>query len=344
MEKLGAFFLLVATLLLSLSLTGGVRRYAMVRLLDIPNARSSHAMATPRGGGLAVVLSFAVAVGSAFGAQWIGLEQMLALAGGLLVAAVGFWDDHGHLSARWRIVAHLAAATWVLYWMGGFGTIVLNGQAMTLGWLGHVLAVIFVVWMLNLFNFMDGIDGIAGAETAFVAAAGAFLLLLGKEAGMHALLLWALVSAVTGFLIWNWPPAKIFMGDVGSGFVGFTLGTMALMTAAANELSLVVWMILAGVFLVDATFTLSRRVLTRQRWYAAHRSHAYQHAAVLLASHKAVTLAVLMINGFWLLPLALMAYRWPRFDLWLLLVAYVPLLWLAFRLEAGKTNVSGAGS
>ncbi|MCK7579332.1 MAG: hypothetical protein MZV65_28775 [Chromatiales bacterium] len=169
-------------------------------------------MATPRGGGLAVVLSFAVAVGAAFWAQWVGLDQLLVLPGGLLVAAVGFWDDHGHLSARWRMFAHLTAATWVIYCLGGFSAMVLNGQAISLGWLGNVLAVIFIAWMLNLFNFMDGIDGIAGVETSSVAAAGGLLLLLVEGAGAHVLLAGTLAAAVTGFLVWNWPPPRFLHG------------------------------------------------------------------------------------------------------------------------------------
>jgi Fuc2NAc and GlcNAc transferase len=335
---LGVGFLLVATLLVSLALTLRVRGYALKRLLDLPNARSSHVAPTPRGGGLAVVLSFALAVAILFIVGGIDLREGMALGGGLWVAAIGFWDDHEHVAARWRISVHFAAAAWALFWLGGFSEMVLNGQTVVLAWSGSVLAAVFIVWMLNLFNFMDGIDGIAGAETVCVAAAAATLLLAFGGGGRHALHVALLAFAVMGFLVWNWPPAKIFMGDVGSGFLGFLLGVFAILTAVARELNLAIWLILAGVFLVDATFTLLRRMASGQRWYDAHRSHAYQHAAVLLESHKRVTVAVLLINGFWLLPWAAAAACWPRLELWFLLIAYVPLILLAARLDAGKAK------
>jgi Fuc2NAc and GlcNAc transferase len=334
----GAGLLLAATLLVSFVLTGRVRRYAQERLLDVPNARSSHSEPTPRGGGLAVVLAFAPAVAVLFRVGGISFGDMMALSGGLAVAGIGFWDDHRHVPAGWRMAAHFAAAAWALCWLGGISQLAMDGQYLVLGWLGSAIAVIFIVWMLNLFNFMDGIDGIAGAETVFVATAAAGLLLLGPGEGRHALPLGVLAFAVAGFLIWNWPPAKIFMGDVGSGYLGFLLGVFAVLTAITRELSLVVWLILSGVFFVDATFTLLRRISSGQRWYDAHRSHAYQRAAVLLAGHKRVTLGVLLIDGFWLLPWGCAAVFWPHLELWFLLVAYMPLICLAFLLDAGKAT------
>lgn len=338
MGYFGAVLLLAATLLVSIGLTGRVRSYALKRLLDIPNARSSHAVPTPRGGGLATVLAFAFGVAVLIGCGGIGFAEATALGGGLLVAGIGFWDDHGHVPARWRMTAHLCAAVWAVYWLGGLTAPSLHGQAWALGWFGNLLAAVFIAWMLNLFNFMDGIDGIAGAEAVFVAAAAALLLLLGAGAGIHALQLGLLASAAAGFVVWNWPPAKIFMGDVGSGFLGFLLGVFAVMTAAAGELSLVVWLILSGVFFVDATLTLLRRMAGGQRWYEAHRSHAYQRAAVVLASHKRVTVGVALMNGLWLMPLAAAAVFWPHHELWFLVIAYAPLLFLACRLDAGKAG------
>lgn len=126
------------------------------------------------------------------------------------------------------------------------------------------------------------------------------------------------------------------MGDVGSGFVGFLLGVLALYMAQTGELSLVAWLILLGVFCVDATYTLLRRMASGQRWHEAHRSHAYQRAAQQLGSHRPVTLAVLAINLLWLLPLAAAAQRWPTLEAPLLAAAYLPLAGLAFRLGAGK--------
>jgi Fuc2NAc and GlcNAc transferase len=320
-------------ILLSASVTHAVRGYALRRLLDMPNARSSHSTPTPRGGGLAIVVAFSLAVAVLYGLGRVPFDLFMALAGALPMAAVGFWDDHGHVPARWRFLVHVGCAAWALYWLGGFPSIFLGGSRFELGWAGNLLGGFFIVWFLNLFNFMDGIDGIAGVEAISVAVSAA---LLAGFTGAGEVWL-ALAAATAGFLAWNWPPAKIFMGDVGSGFVGFLLGVFAVHSAAAGEPSLTVWLILAGVFFVDATVTLLRRMAAGQRWYEAHRSHAYQHAAVRCGSHRRVTLAVLAINLLWLLPLAAGAVVWPRWEAAFLALAYTPLVGLALRLDAGKS-------
>lgn len=318
--------------LLSALGTGMVRRYAMRRLLDLPNARSSHQIPTPRGGGLAIVVTFfgAVFLLSIRGQLPPGLT--MALAGGIPIAAVGFWDDHGHVAARWRLLVQLGAALWSLHWLDGFETLALAGQIWQPGWLGSLFAAWFLVWMTNLFNFMDGIDGIAGVETLTVCLSAALLLFPQAPATVAVLL----AAATCGFLAWNWPPARIFMGDVGSGCIGFLLAVLALHSATQGGAGLAVWLILVGVFFVDATWTLLRRMADGQRWHEAHRSHAYQHASRRWAAHKPVTLTVLCINLAWLLPLASCAFYWPQWDAWLLLLAFAPLGLLAWRLNAGK--------
>ncbi|MDD5035681.1 MAG: glycosyltransferase family 4 protein [Methylococcaceae bacterium] len=321
--------------LLAYVLTGRVLVYARRRLVDLPNARSSHRTPTPRGGGLAIVLAYALAVAALSLTGGIGFGQTMALAGGLPVAAIGFLDDHRSVSARWRMAVHLAAGVWALAWLGGLPDVDVNAQPFHLGILGTGLAVLFVVWMLNLFNFMDGIDGIAGAETVFVTTAGAVLSGFSQEAGMAAAML---AAATAGFLVWNWPPAKIFMGDVGSGFLGFILGVLAVSSARSGGLSLAVWLILSGSFFADAGITLLRRMLSGQRWYEAHRSHAYQHAAIRLGGHRPVTVGFLLLDLFWLLPLAAAAVAWPQQEVGLLLLAYAPLSFLAFRFDAGKAD------
>ncbi|SMF97245.1 Fuc2NAc and GlcNAc transferase [Methylomagnum ishizawai] len=319
--------------------THAVRGYALKRLLDLPNTRSSHSVPTPRGGGLGIVAALVLATIQLYGLGWVSLDWLMALAGAVPVAAVGFWDDHGHVPARWRLLAQFAAAGWALYWLGGFGELRFAGEAYALGGLGMPLGLLFIVWVLNLFNFMDGIDGIAGVETLTVGFTLAALIGLDPAPVLpgSAEVAAALAAAAGGFLLWNWPPAKIFMGDVGSGFVGFLLGVLALRTAATGGPSLAVWLIALGVFFVDATFTLLRRMADGQRWYEAHRSHAYQHAAQRYG-HRPVTLAVLAINLFWLGPLAWAAARWPALEWAWLGMAYAPLLALALRFGAGLSH------
>ena len=324
--------------ILSAGLTALVRRDALNRsLIDIPNQRSSHQVPTPRGGGLAVVVAFLAGI-IAF--AWFGTvpgDLFIALLGsGSMVAVIGYWDDHGHIPARWRIAVHSAAALWSVGWLGGLSPIPLIGFNWLPGWFGYPLAVILLVWLLNLFNFMDGIDGFAAAETLFVAlAAGGLLLAVGQPTVAAMLTLFA--AAVGGFLLWNWPPAKIFMGDVGSGFLGITFGTFLLATLSSG-LNLWVWLILMALFIVDATVTLLRRMVAGERWYEAHCSHAYQHLARRWQSHRRVTVWLCMVNLLWLLPLAAAALRWPSVALSFALIAYAPLVIMVWRLGAGRAD------
>lgn len=329
----------VAVLFLSAWLTGLLRRYALrTQLLDVPNARSSHTQPTPRGGGLAVVVSFSFGLAGFWLFDRVSTELVAAAgAGGLMIAAIGYLDDRYSLAARWRFLVHLLAAGSALWWLGGFPPLAVFGQELDFGWFGVVIGGLFVVWLLNLYNFMDGIDGIAGVEAVTVAAGAALLLWLNGDretAGLLALL----AAAAAGFLVWNWPPAKIFMGDVGSAYLGFLLAVFALATSAAGALNLWVWLILMAVFITDATITLLLRLLRGERWYEAHRSHAYQHAARRFGGHLKVTLAVGALNVLWLLPLAWWASRDLGSGWWIAGIAYVPLVALALVLGAGRAS------
>lgn len=330
-------FVVFVVFFVSLALTGGLRRYALARsLMDVPNARSSHSVPTPRGGGVAIVFGFlSVLPILAFlgGISWTFTWALVGTGAG--IALLGFLDDHGHIAARWRLLGHFLGAIWALFWLGGLPALELFGFVLDLGWLGHVLAAIYLVWMLNLYNFMDGIDGIASVE-AICACLGACLLYwLG---GFENLILAPLVlaMAVAGFLYWNFPPARIFMGDAGSGFLGIILGVLSLQAAWSSPKLLWVWLILLGVFVVDATLTLLRRLLRGDKVYEAHRSHAYQFASRHYGRHLPVTLVVMAINLFWLLPLAACVVLWNMNGALALILAYLPLLVLAVRFHAGE--------
>lgn len=324
----------------SFSLTWALRRYALSRsLLDIPNARSSHSIPTPRGGGVAIVLAFTLAL---FILWFVGLMSFPAFVGitgaGALIAVIGFMDDHGHIAARWRLLGHFAASIWLLFWLGGLPVVELFGYTFDLGWLGHVLAIFYLVWLLNLYNFMDGIDGIASVE-AICVCLGACLLYWVSDA---AQLIWApllLAIAVAGFLVWNFPPAKIFMGDAGSGFLGIVLGGLSLQAAWVSADLLWGWLILLGVFIVDATFTLFRRLLRGDKVYEAHRSHAYQFASRRLGSHLTVTAVVGAINLLWLLPIAVGITQFGLNAGAALILAYAPLIALAIKFHAGELEI-----
>jgi len=331
-------FVLVSSLLL----TGALRRYALARsLMDVPNGRSSHSVATPRGGGVAIVLGFLIALAVL---AWMGMMPVTVFlaffAAGAVVAIVGFLDDHGHIAARWRLLAHFAASFWILLCLGGMPALNLFGAEVDLGWLGHILAAFYLVWMLNLYNFMDGIDGIASVEAIFVCLGACLVYELGGYEG----LVWAplcLALAVAGFLYWNFPPARIFMGDAGSGFLGIMLGGLSLQAAWHSPHLLWVWLIFLGVFIVDATFTLGRRLLRGDKVYEAHRSHAYQFASRQVGRHLPVTLAVLGINVVWLLPIGLCVGLSVLDGLTGMLLAYAPLVFIAVRFHAGELEKVG---
>lgn len=323
---------------LSFLLTWLLRRYALASsLMDIPNARSSHSTPTPRGGGVAIVVCFMFAVLGLALLGYVDSGAAFASCGaGGLVAVVGFLDDHGHIAARWRLLGHFAAAAWALFWLGGLPVISLFGTVVDLGWFGHVLAAVYLVWLLNLYNFMDGIDGIASVEAICVCIGGALLYVWLGNAGGSLITVLSLAAAVLGFLIWNFPPARIFMGDAGSGFLGITLGVLSLQAAAASPQLLWAWLILLGVFVVDATFTLLRRLLRGDRVYEAHRSHAYQYASRHYGRHLPVTLAVTAINLLWLLPIALWVGLGGVDGTMGLVMAYLPLVFLAIKFNAGS--------
>ena len=335
--------LIVSLAVLAWFLTALLRRYALARsLLDVPNARSSHSLPTPRGGGVAIVVAFLLGLCVAFfTGLGIAAELFYALLGaGLGIALLGFLDDHGHIAARWRLLGHFLAAAWALYWLGGLPPLAVFGGLLKLSWIGHVLAAFYLVWLLNLYNFMDGIDGIASVEAICVCLGGAILYALLETSLLTDLPLLMLAAAVLGFLLWNFPPARIFMGDAGSGFLGIVLGVLSLQAAWTNPLLLWAWLILLGVFIVDATLTLLRRLLRGEKVYEAHRSHAYQYASRRFGRHLPVTMAVAALNLVWLLPLAmLVALGWLD-GLLGVLVAYAPLVVLAWRFDAGRAEAA----
>jgi Fuc2NAc and GlcNAc transferase len=331
--------IMLSTGLISWWATGQVRRFALERnLMDVPNARSSHSQPTPRGGGVAIVASFLLTIAALYWADAVDQGLAAALLGsGTLVAVVGFADDRWGLPARWRFAAHVLAALWVLWWLKPFASVSGYGLTVSSLWILLPSFVVFITWCINLFNFMDGIDGIASIETITVAMGGAVLAVVASiPSGTAAPV--ALAAAAAGFLVWNWPPARIFMGDAGSGFLGLAVATLALWQTSYSAPLFWSWLILVGCFMVDSTTTLLRRVRRGERFHVAHRSHAYQFASRRLAGHLPVSVACGAITLFWLLPIALaVALRWLDGG-WGLLIAYLPLVWLAYRLCAGDSH------
>jgi UDP-N-acetylmuramyl pentapeptide phosphotransferase/UDP-N-acetylglucosamine-1-phosphate transferase len=256
------------------------------RVLDQPNERSSHTVPTPRGGGIAVI--------GAVLAVWIGvtvsgsLPPMLLLvaAAAFGLAAVSWLDDLRGLSPVGRLVAQLAAVA--------FGMQVLPSHTVFQGWLPPILddaaVALLWLWFVNLFNFMDGIDGIAASEAAAIGLGLALIVPISATVWLAA----AIAAASVGFLVWNWAPARIFLGDVGSVPLGFVLGFLLLDAAARGA-----WLpalILPAYFLADSTLTLLRRLGRGERVWEAHREHFYQRAVQAGLGHATVVRRVILAD------------------------------------------------
>lgn len=331
-----AIFAVVVTIGFTLTLL--IQKSALkTNRLDIPNERSSHTSPTPRGAGLAVVVAFLLGLLALLVDNSISDDVFLAIAlPGLIVALIGLLDDRGHLtSAKWRLVGHFTCAVIAVWLAGGLPELPLANSTINFGLAGDIAAVVYLVWMLNLFNFMDGIDLITGVQTFTTSAGVAVLLLASTENDLWKVFV-VLTASILGFLFFNLPPAKIFLGDVGSGFIGFITAVISLVIA--KDEPLVAWsmIILHGVFVTDATVTLLRRLLSRERVYIAHRTHAYQHLSKKLNRHLPVSLGVGAINLLFLLPIAWLVTESKIIPIFGIIIAYAPLIIVAAILNAGK--------
>jgi UDP-N-acetylmuramyl pentapeptide phosphotransferase/UDP-N-acetylglucosamine-1-phosphate transferase len=258
-------------------------RFTPARALDIPNARSSHTHPTPRGGGVVIVGGFLVGL-----LAWLATGGSLSpralgwLVGALLIAGVGFADDLRSLPVVPRLLAQLLAAILL--------TVAAVQQPFSLA---VPLAFVYIIVETNVFNFMDGIDGLATAQAVIAALAIAIAGVILVNPLLEAT--GALIAAASvGFFVWNRPPARCFMGDVGSTFLGFSFAGLCLLGnigvgASGGRLPLEFDLVLLAPFLFDALVTLGRRVLKGERWYAPHRSHFYQRLVLCGASHAQVT-------------------------------------------------------
>lgn len=294
-------------------------------ILAHPNERSSHTIPTPHGGGIAVVAVIAILWGwraVASGDIWLGA----VLAAALGLAAVSWIDDLRSLPPVTRLMAQgLAVAVGTASLLdGGFFF-----QGLLPGWLDPLVAALGWIWFVNLFNFMDGIDGISGVETACVGGGAALVAVLALNlspgiGGLTPMYGLTLAAAALGFLVWNWHPAKIFLGDVGSVPIGFLLGWILLDLAAAG-----LWapaLILPLYYLADATITLTWRALRGEKIWRAHREHFYQRATQSGRSHAQVSLAIL-IGNVALVALAVAALSWPWAALGAAALTVAVLLW-----------------
>jgi len=311
---------LVATVIATGFVLKFLRRHAIV---DRPNERSSHTGLTPRGGGIAVVAVLVVAWGLLAPAAHRG-ELFTVVAALLLLAGVSWIDDLRSLSPGIRLVSQIAAILPALYWLS-HNTSIFQDTIPTPYDL--ILAGVIWIWFINLFNFMDGIDGISGVEAASIGGGIALIATYNPDTGVDSLLAATVPAAAIGFLCWNWHPAKIFLGDVGSVPLGFLLGWLLLNLASGGAGAAAV--ILPLYYLADATITLARRALRGEKIWQAHREHFYQRAVQNGRSHATVSLGVAFCNVI-LITLAMLSITWPWFALaGAVVVVLALLIWLS---------------
>lgn len=334
MEFLG---ILIIVFLSSFAGTWLAKRYALTKqIIDIPNARSSHLLPTPRGGGITFVVVFLSAVIFFTYIGVLGLHiSWLLFVSIAMVVVTSFYDDRRALSPLLRGIVQLAAACLVIYAFKPLPNLNLYIIKIPSGVFMDALIALYIVWLLNLYNFMDGINGIASIEALTVCCGMIIIYWLNGNLPM-AFLSAILFASVLGFLPWNFPKAKIFMGDVGSSFLGFVLVLFSLEALTIQQELFWSCLVLLGVFIVDASVTLWQRVISGEKLYIAHCRHAYQHAARKYNSHTPVTFGVLIINMVWLLPIAILISLHYINSFLGLLLAYIPLFLLAAKFKAGR--------
>lgn len=283
--------IIVALGFLSYLLTSLIRNFALrKKIFDIPNERSSHSDPTPRGGGIAITLSWYIGITVLFADGIIDRNLYFALLCGIILAFVSLLDDLKDLKPTIRLIFHFLTVIMAFYFLGGIRPLVLSNLSISNIFIIYPLTIIGMVWLVNLFNFMDGIDGFASVEVISVAC----VLFVMSWNIMFILL----IACVTGFLCWNWPRAKIFMGDVGSTQLGFILVVLGIYFHNTSDFSILNWIMLTSPFWFDATFTLIRRLHNTEKLGKAHKSHVYQRLVQAGFSHGTVDIFLILLNLF----------------------------------------------
>lgn len=285
-----------------------------------------------------------MAFGTSLVMTWLGFSsgEILLIAAaclGLVLALAGWLDDRKGLPPGVRLLIQAGVVFTLLVILFPLPPLELPFGIDLSGYWLMLAGVLAALWWINLFNFMDGIDGLAATQAIFMLGAAGLLAWWGQPAIADDeiwIAILATVAAALGFLTLNWPPARVFMGDAGSLFLGFVMVFFALQTISSGWLGYPAWMILGALFVVDATVTLLARLARGERPHEAHRSHVYQRLARRWGAHLPVTLLYMGANIFWIFPLAACTLRWPAHGWMFVALAYLPLLAAAWRLGAGR--------
>jgi len=317
------YFIFFASLIFTY---GYIRMARVMGPCAVPNHRSLHQKITPKGGGIVIAVVMLLGMLTLHMNHYINLDKFLMFYGiGIVVAIWGFSDDCLDINAKYRLAIQLAIALTVCMAFGGLPVLPLGFASVHLFWAGYLIAVPAFVWFYNLNNFIDGIDGMAISAAIYCSLAASFILHF-AHADQLAVLLLMLAVASTGFLVFNWPKAKLFLGESGSAYISYFFSVIILLSLHTSDITIWVWLIIFGYYVADTTATNLTRALTLPKWYLPHRSHAYQNLARCWNSHLKMLLLVLTIDTLWLFPLALLAFYNPGYAWLFAVVAYCPLL------------------
>ena len=304
-------------------------------LIDRPNNRSSHVSDVPTSGGLSIVTTSLCFFFYLIRYESFNQDIIISLIlGSFLIAILGLWDDFKNISAKIRISAHFIIVSTLLFYLYNqldiFSINFLDEKIII------VLLVLYLVWFINFYNFMDGINGLASIQAITVLASAALLILIFYGDPFYIIPL-SIAFAVIGFLPFNFPRARIFMGDSSACFLGLTIGLISLFSFNIDYKLFVCFLILMSIFITDATLTLFKRILRKDKFYEAHRSHVYQLAAIRYNSHTKISIFVGIFNILWLLPISFLVLSNVLSIVLAMLLSYLPLL-LIFIFFSLKTS------
>lgn len=311
--------------MLSFLLTYLIRHLALrYKILDFPNKRSSHLVPTPRGGGLAIVFTWYIGISILFLLKFINSNLYFALISGVLLAIISLIDDLIRLKPFIRLFVQIFTAIVAFVFLKGINPVFISGIEINAWFLLYPVAIMGIAWFINVFNFLDGIDGYASIEALTIA----FVMYIFTGNSIN----FVLMACVLGFLYWNWPKAKIFMGDVGSTQLGFILIVLGIHFHNGSELSIIHWLMLSSPFWFDATYTLLRRLKNKEQLSQPHKKHVYQRFVQAGYSHSKANFYLIIVNAFIVL-LILLSKSFEILLIPLFLLNILCLYWLTLQVD-----------
>ncbi len=306
-------------------------------IIDIPNDRSSHQKPIPRGAGVAFAIAFNLMLAALVFSGFLSLKYTLSVfLGGPIILLVGYWDDLKSLTARLRLASHFFVSVLIVALItAGFKKEIAISFLPAIPIVTVLFSVFFIAWFINLYNFMDGCDGLA-ASIGMVGAGLIAILSFFSGSNDLAIIYLVLAYCLAAFLVFNWHPARVFMGDCGAYYLGYVFGALALVSKLYYDNSLYIHLIIFGAFVVDATWTLIQRLLRGQKPYMAHKEHAFQKLLAKGWGHSRVTAFYVLVTVLWLFPMAAFSSHYSNWSFWFLVVAYIPLYIMVLMVKAGR--------